>query len=115
MSTVEKVELTREARGEFGLRAALAALELPRSTWYYHQRPERRSYEEKYAHLQDPLEQIARKHPGYGYRRAGPELREQLGHPVNHKVLRRLNQCWDLPLLRATRITKDPAGEPRRS
>jgi len=103
---VEKVELAQEARGEFGLRAALAALELPCSTWYYHQRPERRSYEEKYAHLQDPLEQIARKHPGYGYRRASPELREQLGHPVNHKVLRRLNRCWDLPLLRATRIPK---------
>ncbi len=109
MSTVEKVELAQEARGEFGLRAALAELELPRSTWYswyYHQRPERRSYEEKYAHLQDPLEQIARRHPGYGYRRAGPELREHLGHPVNHKVLRRLKRCWDLPLLRATRTPK---------
>ena len=46
MSTAERVGLAEEVRGEFGLGATLAVLELPRSTWYYHQRSERQSYEE---------------------------------------------------------------------
>jgi len=103
MSTAEKVALAQEAREEFGLRAVLTVLELARSTWYYHQRPERESYEERYAHLRQPLEAIARRHPSYGYRRVKPELRERFGHEVNHKVLRRLNRCWVLSLLRARR------------
>ena len=109
MSTAERVGLAEEVRGEFGLGATLAALELPRSTWYYHQRPERQSYEEKYAHLRAALETIAREHSSYGYRRTQTELRDQFGCLVNLKVVRRLHRCWGLPLVRSTRPPK-PSG-----
>ena len=38
MSIEEKVALVREAIQGYTLPAALAAVELSRSTWYYHQR-----------------------------------------------------------------------------
>jgi hypothetical protein len=62
----------------------LAALELPRSTWYYHQK-HRKAYTEKYAYRLEPLEAIAQDHPAYGYRHATPELQEVFLHQVNHK------------------------------
>lgn len=100
--------MARQAEGKFGLPAVLAALELPRSTWYYHRR-EKRCYTEKHHHLREPLYAIARKHPEYGYRRTKEELDERLGTRVNHKVVQRLHQAWDLPLLRGTRLPK-PSG-----
>ena len=108
MSTGQKATLAKEARSASGLAPALAALGLPRSTWYYHQK-RRASSPEKYQHLREPLEAIARAHPEYGYRRTTVELREAYGHPVNHKVVQRLHQAWDLPLLRGTRRPK-PSG-----
>ena len=108
MSTAEKVARVREVREAFGLAPALSVLDLPRSTWYYH-RDGRRSYAEKYAHLQGPLEAIARRSPEYGYRRSRVELRERYGHDVNHKVVQRLHRLWGLPLLRGTRRPK-PSG-----
>ena len=50
MSTEEKVSLVREVQDDHGLSSALAALQLPRSTWYYHQN-HRVLYTEKYAYL----------------------------------------------------------------
>ena len=38
MSTEQKVVLARQARAGYGLAPVLASLELPRSTWHYHQR-----------------------------------------------------------------------------
>jgi putative transposase len=108
MSTEEKVFLARQVQDEHGLSSALAALQLPRSTWYYHQN-HRVSYTEKYAHLREPLETIARNHHEYGYRRTTPELREVYGYKVNHKVVQRLHQEWNLPLIRGTRPPK-PSG-----
>ena len=84
MSTTDKVAFVREVKDEHGLTPALAAMELPRSTWYYHQ--QKVSYAEKYAHLRPLLEQIAREHPEYGVRRTVVELREVYGQVVNHKV-----------------------------
>ena len=101
MSTAAKVELVRSAQAEFGLAPALAAIGLPRATWYYrfgHPRP----YEERHARLRGPLERIAVEHPEYGYRRTTTELRERLGAAINPKVVRRLHQCWGLPLMRRT-------------
>jgi hypothetical protein len=43
----------------------ILGIELPKSTWYYHQN-EKVSYEEKYAHLLPDLEAIALEHPEYG-------------------------------------------------
>jgi putative transposase len=105
MSTEEKVSLIRQVQNEHGLSSALAALQLPRSIWYYH-RNQRVPYTEKYAYLRKPLESFARNHHEYGYRRTTPELREAYGYIVNHKVVQRLHQAWDLPLIRGTRPPK---------
>ncbi len=107
MTTEEKVERVGEVQGRFPLGAALEVIDLPRSTWYYHQRV-RRSYEHKYEHLREPLQEIARGHPEYGYRRATVELAAG-GHRVNRKVVQRLHRLWDLPLLRGTKRPK-PSG-----
>jgi len=104
MTTEQKVERVLEVEGRFSLGAVLAVVDLARSTWHYHRRV-RRSYEEKYRHLRRPLQEIARGHPEYGYRRATVELRAR-GHRVNRKVVQRLHRLWDLPLLRGTRRPK---------
>ena len=59
MSTAEKVAMAESAGEGYGLPAVLSVLELPRSNWYYHQKYVK-AYTEKYAHLQEPLEAIAR-------------------------------------------------------
>jgi transposase InsO family protein len=101
MSAAEKVGLVKDARAEFGLSACLRVLGLARSTWHYQARRQR--YSEKHRHLRRPLEEIARKHPEYGYRRTTTELREAYDEHVNHKVVQRLHQLWELPLVRSTR------------
>jgi putative transposase len=105
MTTEEKVALVEGVWESDGLASALAAVELPKSTWYYHQN-EKVSYEEKYAHLLPALETIAREHPEYGWPRVTVELREKYGHHVNHKVVQRLLGLWDLRLVRSTRPPK---------
>lgn len=108
MSTSEKVALAESARDDYGLPAVLSVLELPRSSWYYHQKHVK-AYTEKYAHLRDPLESIAQEHPAYGYRRTTEELRDVYRHKVNHKVVQRLHTEWGLPLLRSVKPPK-PSG-----
>jgi putative transposase len=108
LSPAEKVELVASVRDEYGLAPALAAVELPKATWYYHQN-DKVSYEEKYAFLRPALEEIAREHPEYGYRRTGTELREGYSEVVNHKVIRRLHQQWHLALLRSAEAPR-PSG-----
>lgn len=93
---------------EYGLTPALSVVNLPKSTWYYHQK-QKVCYEEKYAHLRPILEEIAREHPEYGVPRTVVELRETYGQRVNHKVVRRLHRLWDLALLRATQAPKTSA------
>ncbi|MGH8568543.1 MAG: IS3 family transposase [Gammaproteobacteria bacterium] len=102
-----KVALVREVAPSGGLGVTLAALGLPRSTWYYQR--QRSPYAEKYRPLRPRLEAIARAHPEYGYRRATAELREAYGARINHKVVQRLHQLWELPLLRGTRPPR-PSG-----
>lgn len=102
-----KVELVRQVQCEFGLAPALGVLGLPRSTWYY--QAQRASYAERYAALRRPLEAIARAHPEYGYRRVTTELEARLGQTVNHKVVQRLHQHWELPLLRHTHVPRPSA------
>lgn len=108
MSTETKVELVASAMDHHSLAAALAAVDLPRSTWYYHE-GQKVDYSTKYARLQPLLETIAREHPEYGYRRTTAELREMTGEVINHKVVQRLHQIWGLSLLRTTRKPK-PSG-----
>jgi putative transposase len=108
MSIAIKVERVKSVQTEFGLAPALAVLGLPRATWYYraaHPSP----YEERHAQLRRALEQIACAHPEYGYRRTTTELSERLGVAINTKVVRRLHQCWGLPLMRRTQPPR-PSG-----
>ena len=108
MTAAQKVELVTSVTGEYSLASALAAVELPKSTWYYH-RQKKVDYGEKHARLQVMLEEIARQHPEYGYRRTTTELHETYRERVNHKVVQRLHQLWGLALLRTTRAPK-PSG-----
>ena len=105
MTAEQKVHLVTGVLDRFALGAALSAASLPRSTWYYQTR-ERRSYEQKYADLRCPLEQIAREHPAYGYRRATTELQEAHGIDVGEEVVRRLHQEWSLALKRTVKRPK---------
>jgi putative transposase len=105
MSTEEKVQLVDSVGETHGLTPALAAVNLPKSTWYYHQR-HKVSYADKYAHLRPLLEMIAREHPEYGIPRITVELRATYGQVINHKVVQRLLKLWDLALIRSTHKPK---------
>ena len=75
MTTLQKVALVADVWEEQGGRPVLAAVVLPKSTWYYHQQ-HKVPYVEKYAHLKPILEEIIRAHPEYCVLRIMPELRE---------------------------------------
>jgi len=108
MTPEQKVSLVKTVKDTYGLNRALAAAELPKSTWYYHQN-DKVAYEEKYKHLKAVLEKIAREHPTYGLPRIMAELREVYDCGVNHKVVERLLRLWDLRILRGTRRCR-PSG-----
>lgn len=99
----EKVELVEKYGAQFGINICLAALHLPKSTWHYHQHKVK--YEDRYAYLRKPLLQIAKRHPEYGYRRATAELQD-MEYPVNHKVVQRLQNHWNLSLIRESKAPK---------
>jgi hypothetical protein len=108
MTADQKVTLVEDAKNAYGLNLALAAIDLPKSTWYYHQK-HKMAYEEKYADLHPILEEIARERPEYGVRRIMPELRDEYHLGVNHKVVERLLGMWDLAILRSTHRPKPSA------
>jgi len=101
MTNEQKVTLVEEAWEEYGLARVLAAVDLPKSVWYYH-RNHKVSYADKYSDLLPDLDEIARQHPAYGWPRITVELRETYGHHVNHKVVQRLLNLGDLRLIRST-------------
>jgi putative transposase len=108
MTPEQKVSLVETVKDTYGLNCALAAVDLPKATWYYHQN-DKVDYEQKYSHLKPILEAIARKYPEYGLPRIMPELRDEYHVDVNHKVVERLLGLWDLSILRGTRRRK-PSG-----
>jgi putative transposase len=108
MTPEQKVSLVEAVKETYGLNVTLAAVDLPKSTWYYHQN-DKVDYEEKYTHLRTILETIARKYPEYGLPRIMVELREVYHCSVNHKVVERLLGLWDLRILRGTHQRK-PSG-----
>jgi len=124
MSTEQKVALVDEAQQTYGLNRAspahtvpdlcrwgrycVAAVALPKSSWYYHQK-QKVAYQDKHADLLPILEEIARTaspDPVYGVPRIMPELREEYDIDTNHKVIERLLRIWDLVILRSTRRPK---------
>jgi hypothetical protein len=82
MSPAEKVGFVGAVRSEIGLERALEIVGLARSTWYY-RKTARSSYGDKYGHLRDALEEIARRHPEYGcvFRRLRTVIPIDCGHP----------------------------------
>jgi putative transposase len=102
--TEEKVEIVKRHAPEYGLNVTLRAIGLPKSTWYYWKN-ERRSIEERYSFLKEPLMNVLRDHPGYGYRRIEPELQER-GVMVGERRVRRALRMWDLSLRRAATPAK---------
>lgn len=100
--------MVKKYQEEYGLNTMLRILSLPKSSWYY-RTEEKLDYEEKYDYLEEPLMEIARSHPGYGYRRIKPELEESFGRRVNHKVIQRLLRIWELVMVRNTKKPK-PSG-----
>jgi len=102
------VSLVKAVKDTFGLNRSLAAVELPKSTWYYHQN-EKVDYKEKHRHLKPILEEIARQHPEYGLPRIMAELREVHDCAVNRKVVERLLRLWDLRIIRGIRKRR-PGG-----
>lgn len=64
----------------------------------YYWKNQKVNYEEKYSHLREPLIDVLRKNPAYGYRRIEPDLNE-LGYAVGETVIRRVFGMWD-PSLR---------------
>jgi putative transposase len=101
MTSEQKVTLAETAKDTYGLNLTLAAIDLPKSTWFYHQKY-KVAYEDKYAALFPVLEEIVRAHPEYGVPRIMPELRDEHHIDVNHKVVERLLGMWDLSILRRT-------------
>jgi len=101
MTSEQKVTLVETAKDTHGLNLALATIDLPKSTWYYHQK-NKVAYEDKYVDLFPVLEEIARAHPEYGVPRIMPELCDEHHIDVNHKVVERLLGIWDLSILRST-------------
>lgn len=101
------MKLVEEHADQYGLNTCLTAIGLPKSTWYY--RKDRKiPYEEKYRHLREPIVDVVRDHPGYGYRRVMPELRNR-DYPIGEFVVRKLLKCWDLTLLRSIKRAKPSA------
>jgi putative transposase len=103
------VKLVENHKNNYGLNTCLAAIGLPKSTWYYHNK-EKVSYEEKYRHLREPIMRVVREHPEYGYRRILPDLQEN-GHQVGEFVLRRSLNRLNLNLLRS--VSKPKPSLPR--
>ena len=94
----------------YGLNMTLAAIGLPKSTWYYW-RNEKVDYERKYSYLREPLLGVLNDNPAYGYRRVVPELKER-GYPVGETVVRRVLGMWDLSLHRS--VGRPKPSVPRR-
>ena len=92
--------MVKEVKKDYGLAPALAALDLARSSWYYH-RKNGVSYEAKFAHLRLLLEKAACEHPQYGYRRPLILLQRE-GCKINHIRLLRLYTEEGLTLKRTT-------------
>jgi putative transposase len=78
MTAEQKVSVVEEARGICGMKVALEAVELPKSTWYYRQE-QKMTYQEKYDHLLPVLQTIAGEHPAYGRPRIVVLGRPELG------------------------------------
>ena len=92
----------QELRQEFKLDMLLEIAQLPRSTFYYHNK--RQNSEDKYARTKVEIADIYHKNKGrYGYRRVTAELHNR-GILINHKTVQRLMK--ELGLICRVRMKK---------
>jgi len=68
MTSEQKVTLVETAKDTYGLNLALATIDLPKSTWYYHQKHEV-AYEEKYAYSDEVVHEFRPCRPPVGAKR----------------------------------------------
>lgn len=102
--TEEKVEMVKENASTYGLNVTLEAIGLPKSTWHYWKKM-RKSPQERYTPLKEPLSDVVREHPSYGFPRVQPEL-DARGYVAGEWRIRRGLQMWDLSLRRAVKPPK---------
>ena len=93
-----------------GPNTPLAAIGLPRSTWYYWKN-QKVDYEKKYANLLLQVIEILREPTGYGYRRSLRDSKDR-GYPVDQRVIHRILKMRDPSSRRWAGIPK--AFVPRR-
>ena len=80
--------MIQELRREHDLAMLLEIAQLPRSTYYYHNK--RHDTGDKYAQTKAEIQSIFHENKGrYGYRRITDELRNR-GFGLNHKTVQRL-------------------------
>lgn len=108
LSLEEKISRIQNLKEKFGLNRTLKIIGVPKSTWYYHQN-EKVDYEEKYAHVKEPLMDGIEKNPAYGWRKLKDELKDVYGIRINHKPLKKLLNLWGLALLR---VVEKPRKNP---
>ena len=88
LSNREKTRLVDALQETYRLQELLTAVNLPRSSYYYHREALRRP--DKYAEARQAIARIFdNNYRCYGYRRIGQSLR-QYGTPLSEKVVRRL-------------------------
>ena len=94
--------MIQELRQEFNLEMLLKIAQLPRSTFYYHNK--KQNQEDKYAHAKAEITAIYHENKGrYGYRRVTDELRNRKIY-LNHKTVQRLMK--ELGLICRVRMKK---------
>ena len=94
--------MIQELRQEFKLEMLLKIAQLPRSTFYYHNK--KQNQEDKYAHAKAEITAIYHENKGrYGYRRVTDELRNRKIY-LNHKTVQRLMK--ELGLICRVRMKK---------
>lgn len=92
----------RQRRGTQITKAALSAIELAESTFYWHQRhgDAQQRRKKRDALVVKRVRQVIEEHPGYGWRRIKTELERRHGLEVNHKRLKRVLKTYDLAMPR---------------
>jgi len=87
--------MVETAKCEFGFNLCLDVLDFEKGNWDYHNNKSVIK-EEKYEHLEEPLDQIVEEHPEYGGRKIKAELEEEYGHKHGRELIYELLRMFGL-------------------
>ena len=105
----QKTQVVQKLRQEFPLSLLLIIAQLPRATFYYHQKRMQKS--DKYAAAKEEITAIYQENKGrYGYRRITTELHRR-GFGLNHKTVQRLMKQMGLVCLVRMKKYRSYKGE----